>query len=112
MNELPVIMRTHELYGWVSKITEKLPSLKRQSLGRRLEDKTLELLEILIMAKNAPRPTKAAYLIKATAVNEIVDFHLHTIMEQKLANETTLHQLLAKNAEIGRMIGGWRKSVQ
>ncbi|MCL2451800.1 four helix bundle protein [Candidatus Saccharibacteria bacterium] len=112
MNELPVIVRTHELYDQISKITEKLSSLKRQTIGRRLEDKTLELLEILIMAKNAPRAMKAAYLIKATAANEIVSFHLRTLMEQKLANDTTLHQLLAKNDEIGRMLGGWRKSVQ
>ena len=110
--DLPVIMRTHELYQSVALLTEKLPSLKRQTIGRRVEDKTLELLEILIMAKNAPRAMKAAYLIKATAACEIVSFHLRTMLEQKLANETTLHQLLAKNAEIGRMLGGWRKSVQ
>ncbi|MCL2280396.1 four helix bundle protein [Candidatus Saccharibacteria bacterium] len=112
MNELPVIIRTHELYDQISKITEKMAGLKRQTIGRRCENKTLELLEILIMAKNAPRAMKAAYLIKATAVNEIINFHLRTLMNQKLANDTTLHQLLAKNDEIGRMIGGWRKSVQ
>ncbi len=110
--DLPIIMRTHEFYGAISKIVDKLPSLKRQSLGRRVEDKTLELLELLIMAKNAPRAMKAAYLIKATAVNEIISFHLRTLLEQRLANETTIHQLLSKNDEIGRMLGGWRKSVQ
>jgi hypothetical protein len=110
--DLPVIMRTHELYQSVSLLTEKLPNLKKQTIGRRIEDKTLELLEVLIMAKNAPKAMKAAYLTKATAANEIVSFHLRSMMEQKLANETTLHQLLAKNAEIGRMLGGWRKSVQ
>jgi hypothetical protein len=111
-SELPVIMRTHELYNSVSAITEKLPSLRRQTLGRRLEDTVLQLLEYLIMAKNAPKAHKAAYLIKASALAEITDFHLRTLLEQKLANDTTLHQLLAKNAEIARMSAGWRKSVQ
>jgi hypothetical protein len=112
MHELPVILRTHELYRSIALVAEKLPSLKRQTIGRRVENKTLELLEILIMAKNAPRAMKAAYLIKATASAEIVQFHIRTLMAQKSANDTTLHQLAAKTGEIGRMIGGWRKSVQ
>ena len=52
MSELPVILRTHELYNSVSAVAEKLPSLKRQTIGRRLEDTILQLLEFLIMAKN------------------------------------------------------------
>ena len=111
MNDLPAILRTHELYTSLSPITEKLPTLKRQTIGRRLEDSTLQLIELLIMAKNAPRAHKAAYLIKATATNQIIQFHIRTLMVQKLANDTTLHQLAAKTTEIGRMTGGWLKSV-
>jgi len=112
VSDLPVILRTNELYNSLSPITDKLPTLKRQTIGRRLEDSVLELLELLIMAKNAPKSHKAVYLIKASAKTEIIEFHLRTLMEQKFANDTTLHQLLAKTAEIGRMNGGWLKSVQ
>lgn len=112
MQELPVINRSQELYEACLKITEKLSSLKRQTLGRRLENSILELLELFIIAKHAPKSHKAAYLIKATAQVEIVQFQLRIMLNQKLANETTLHQLQAKAAEIGRMLGGWRKSVQ
>lgn len=112
MQELPVINRTQELYEAVCKITERLPALKRQTIGRRLEDGILRLLELLIMAKYAPSAHKGPYLIKASAQAEIVQFQLRTLLTQKLANETTLHQLQAKVTEIGRMLGGWRKSVQ
>lgn len=112
MQELPVINRTQELYENVCKITEKLSALKRQTIGRRLEDDILQLLEILIMAKHAPTAHKGAYLIKASARAEIVQFQLRILLTQKLANETTMHQLQAKIVEIGRMLGGWRKSVQ
>jgi len=44
MNDLPVILRTHELYNIISRITEKLPGLQRQTLGRRSEDAVLEIL--------------------------------------------------------------------
>ncbi len=112
MQELSVIIRTQELYQKVSNITEKLPSLKKQTIGKRLENSLLNLLELLIMTKHASKAHKSAYLIKATAQNEIVQFHLRIMLEQKLANETTLHQLSSQNQEIGRMLGGWYKSLK
>lgn len=112
MQELPVINRTQELYEAVVKITPKLPALQRQTIGRRLEDSVLGLLELLVMAKHAPTAQKGMYLIKASAQAEIIQFQLRLLLTQKLANETTLHQLQAKVLEIGRMLGGWRKSVQ
>jgi hypothetical protein len=112
MQELPVINRTQELYEAISKITGKLPALKQQTIGRRAEDGCLQLLEWLIMAKHAPSAQKGPYLIKASATAELLQFQLRMLLMQKLANETMLHQLQAKVSEIGRMLGGWRKSVQ
>lgn len=111
MQELPVINRTQELYESITPITQKLPALKQQTIGRKLENGILEVLELLIMAKYAPAAHKGAYLIKASAKLELVQFQLRILLTQKLANETTLHQLQAKVREIGRMLGGWRKSV-
>ena len=112
MQELPVINRTQELYEAVTKITGKLPALQQQTIGKRLEDAILTLLELEIMAKYAPSSHKGAFLIKASARAEIIQFQLRILLSQKLANETTLHQLQAKQGEIARMLGGWRKSVQ
>jgi hypothetical protein len=112
MQELPVINRTQELYEATSKITEQLPSLKRQTIGKRLENDILQLLDLLIMAKYAPTGQKGPYLIRASARAEIIQFQLRILLTQKLANETTLHQLQAKVMEVGRMLGGWRRSTQ
>ena len=112
MPEISVILRTQELYIGATKITEKLPALKQQTIGRRLENNILELLELFIMAKHAPSAQKGPYLIKASAQAEIIQFQFRMFLTQKLANETTLHQLQATVLEIGRMLGGWRKSLQ
>lgn len=105
-------MRTQELYLALVPVTEKLASLQRQTLGRRAEDAVLTVLELLIMAKHAPKAHKAVYLLKASAQLELLQFHLRIVLEKKLANATTTHQLQAKVSEIGRMTGGWLKSVQ
>jgi hypothetical protein len=112
VEEIVVVTRTQELYVKVSNLTDKLPALKKQTIGRRLENNLLLLLELLIMAKHAPVALKAPYLIKATAQAEITQFQLRLLLTQNLANETTLHQLQANILEIGRMLGGWYKSVK
>ena len=64
------------------------------------------------MAKNAPKPLKAGYLIKASAKLETSMLKLRLFLEFKLTNETKVFQIQAHMEEIGRMLGGWLKSVQ
>ena len=64
------------------------------------------------MAKNAPKPAKAQYLIKVNAILEIITLKLRLLLDLKLANETRIFQLQSETAEIGRMLGGWLKSMQ
>jgi hypothetical protein len=105
-------VKTGEFYRAVSRLSEKLPGLKRQTIGRRLEDAVLSLLEYEIMAKNAPRQNTAPYLLKACALAEVAVFHLRILASEKLANPTTIQQLQAELLEIGRELGGWRKYAQ
>ena len=83
----------------------------RYSLGASLEQSIINLLQELIMAKNAPKPLKSAYLIKAGSHLEIATLKLRLFLELKIANETNIFQAQAKLAEIGRMLGGWLKSL-
>ena len=63
MDTLPIINRTYDLYKQVVDISEHLTKRWRFSLGKSAEDTVLSLLSELIMAKNAPKPLKAGYLI-------------------------------------------------
>lgn len=69
-------------------------------------------MEILVMAKNAPKTLKAGYLIKANSKLEVATLKLRLLLELALINETKIFQLQTKFDEIGRMLGGWLKSVQ
>lgn len=84
----------------------------RYSLGISLENTVLDCLSEMIMAKNAPKPIKASYLIKTNAQLEIMTLKLRLLLELKIANETRIFQIQAKIREIGRMLGGWIKSLQ
>ncbi len=90
---------------------EHFPKRQRHSLGSSVEETILACLEQLIMAKNAPRPLKAAYLIHASSHLEVLTLKLRLALELKLASATTIFQIQEATAEIGRMLGGWLKSL-
>ncbi|MEK7173092.1 MAG: four helix bundle protein [Patescibacteria group bacterium] len=111
MEELPIINRSYEVYKSVININNHLEKRWRYSLGMSLENSILSLLQELIMAKNAPKPLKSAYLIKAGSYLEISVLKLRLFLEMGITNETKIFQTQSKLAEIGRMLGGWIKSL-
>jgi hypothetical protein len=102
----------YDSYKQIVDIAMRLPKRWRYGLGVSIETTVLDCLSQLIMAKNAPRQLKAAYLIKASSYLEITTLKLRLILEHKLVNETKIFQTQASLAEVGRMLGGWLKSVQ
>jgi len=111
MQELPIINRTYEVYKTITDLNNHLEKRWRYSLGLSLENSILSLLQDTIMAKNAPKPTKSAYLIRAQSHLEISILKLRLFLDFKIANETKIFQSQSKLAEIGRMLGGWKKSL-
>jgi hypothetical protein len=100
------------LYKQVVDLNAKLAKTQRYSLGQSLEQSVLALMEQLIMAKNAPKAMKGSYLIKALAQQEIATLKLRLYLELKLGNETKIFQAQSSLKDIGRMAGGWLKSLE
>lgn len=88
-----------------------MPKTQRHGLGQSLENTVLQIMENLILAKNAPRPHKAGYLIKALSQQEVAILKLRLYLEMKLVNETRVFQAQSDLQDIGRMAGGWLKSL-
>lgn len=112
METLPIINRTYDLYKLVVDITTHMEKRWRYALGASIEKSVLDCLSDLVMAKNASKPVKASYLMKASAELEVVTFKLRLCLELKIENETRIFQAQSHIREIGRMTGGWLKSLQ
>lgn len=100
------------MYKDIIIINNQLQKRMRYTLGVSLEESAMECMEYLIMAKNAPKTLKAAYLIKASSLLEITAIKLRLFLELKLSNETKIFQTQTRMTEIGRMLGGWLKAAQ
>ncbi|MBD3330008.1 hypothetical protein GF354_00590 [Candidatus Peregrinibacteria bacterium] len=108
---LPVISKTYEIYKFIIESNTNIPRKFRYSLGASMENSILELLDNLILAKNAPKPSKKGYLIKCQSLQEIIKLKNRLLLELKLINHTKIFQTNSKLNEIGKMIGGWYKSI-
>ncbi|MFT7184280.1 MAG: hypothetical protein ACI9QC_000618 [Oceanicoccus sp.] len=112
MSSLPIINKSYELYKVIIETNQGLSKRWKYGLGISLENSILDMLEQLLMAKNAPKPMKAGYLLKASSKLESSRLKARLMLELKLANETKLFQAQSQFEEIGRMLGGWLKSSQ
>ena len=83
----------------------------RYSLGERSLTCSLELLEQLIKAKHAPKAQKVTFLLGASTQLEVLRFQLRLYLDLKLVSETKVFQMQAFTREVGRMTGGWLKSL-
>jgi len=100
------------MYKTTLTLNNALNKRMKYSLGTELEKNVLQFLESLIFAKNAAKPMKAPYLMKASALLEIIMLKFRLFLELKLANETIIFEAQENLKEIGRMLGGWLKSVK
>ncbi len=112
MDSLPIINKSYEVYKAIIDINNHLKKRPKYGLGTSLENSILDCLEHLIMAKNAPKTLKAGYLIKASSHLEVATLKLRLLLELALVNETKVFQIQSMLSEIGRMLGGWLKSLQ
>jgi hypothetical protein len=110
-SELPIILKTYDLYKQLVDANIKIPKIHRYGLGQSAEATLLTTLENLIMAKYAPKPNKAKYLILSIAQIETLRFKLRLFLELGLVNETRIFQMQANLQETARMATGWRNSL-
>jgi len=105
----PVIQKVYDLLLWIIPLIGRFPRLHRFLLGDRIEVKLLEILDDLIEAyytKSKEGLLRAAnlrceqlrVLIRLCRDLGIIGMDKYTTASEKLD-------------EIGRMIGGWKKSL-
>jgi len=106
MSDAPnAIARTYDLLKWLMPVISKFPKDKRYTLGSRIENKLLDILELLITA-NYSR-IKLDILKKSNLELESFRFLIRLSYDLQFIN-LRRYEFVSKEAnEIGRLIGGW-----
>lgn len=109
--EMVIFTRTYDLITWLLPATEKFPRSQRFVLTQRLNDALLNFQELIIEA-NALRNQQRLAKIKL-ADTELRKLRLYLRLSQRWGwlSDGQYHHVSAMVAEIGKLLGGWKKTV-
>lgn len=88
-----------------------IPKSSRFSIGARIENKFLDLLEVAYTAYFSGKGEKSAKISQCIFHLDIVKFLISITWEAKLISNKQYEIISLKLDEIGKMLGGWKKSL-
>lgn len=97
---------------WLS-FAPHIPKTSKISLGNRIENKFLNLLESSYKAYFSSRELKEKYILEAIATLDLLKFLLQIAWEGKALGfgNKNFEKISLELEEIGKMLGGWKKGL-
>jgi hypothetical protein len=102
------IAKLYDLLKWILPIISKFPKDKRYTLGQRIENKLLDILDLLICANYSK--DKISYLKQANLGLENLRYLIRLSADLYFINIKRYEYISQQINEIGRLVGGWVKS--
>jgi hypothetical protein len=88
------------------------PKDSRQTLGQKIDGFFLEVIENIIKAGYSDKAEKEIFLKRASVKLDLLKFFLQIAWEIKSLDDKKYINLSEKLLEVGKMLGGWIKSVK
>lgn len=84
----------------------------RYTIGARIENKFLDLLELAYIAYFSSKEKKPEKISECILVLDTLKFLISVTWEGKLISNKQYEEIAVKLDEIGKMFGGWMKSLE
>jgi hypothetical protein len=111
LKQSPIFTRTYDLLLWLIPRTTKFPREQRFVLGKAVQETALRFHEALIEAALAKGQGERQALARADVDLAKLRFHLRLCQDLGLISLRQHRHVAEMVAEVGRLLGGWRKSV-
>jgi len=109
----PVLIKAKETYRIWHNNLANLNRVDRYTIGSRIDDVFLSLLEFIFRACFAfDKFEKISLVSQAIGKNDILRFLLQIGWEQEVIDHNKYGKLLLCLDEVGRMLGGWKNDLQ
>lgn len=110
--EIPLFQKIYDLYRSFYEQIDHLPKKSRVILSPKIEEQILELLEPIVRAEKAGTQSKLEYLNEASVNLDFLKILIRLLYELKVINQSKYLHFQTRLQEIGRMLGGWIKSLK
>lgn len=108
MNESPIFSKTYDLLCWLIPATTKFPRQHRFVLAQTLQSNSLKLHEQLLEASYSKRPKTSLHQADITLAK--LRLQLRLCHDLDLLSHGQYKHVAAMVDEIGRLLGGWKKT--
>lgn len=112
MQQSPIFTKTHDLLVWLIPATVKFPREQRFVLGKTVQETALRFQERLIEAGLASGRPQQQALAEADVDLTKLRFYLRLCNELTVITPRQYRHVAGMVAEVGRLLGGWRQSLQ
>ena len=110
--DIPIFKKIYELYRNFYGFRSSVPKQDRYTLWQKCENILLETLENILLASQMPKAEKLPILEKAGLKLNLFRIFVRLAKEVKAIDNKKYVSLQENTDEIGRMLGGWIKSVR
>ncbi|MBI3888456.1 four helix bundle protein [Candidatus Nomurabacteria bacterium] len=110
-NDVPVLNKSYELYKLFHEYRKVVPKQDRFTIYERSEHVMLGIIELLLEASYGGKERKLVTLEKASVKLNVLRFLIRIMKETKTFDMKKYISLELLVDEIGRMIGGWIRSL-
>ncbi len=110
--DIPILSKAYDFYKLFSQYLSLFPKTKKYTLGQKVDITTLEVIELIIVAGYLPREQKLVYLQKISVKVDLLKILLRLASETKCLENNKYQQLISQLLEIGKMLGGWIRTVK
>jgi len=110
--DIPIFKKIYELYKYFHSLKNSVPKQERYTLWQKCETVLLEILENILLASQMPKSEKLPILEKSSVKLNLFRVFIRLSKEVKAIDNKKYLLLQESTDKIGRMLGGWIKSVK
>jgi hypothetical protein len=110
--DTPIIHKTYELYRALHRLEKTITKMNRFTLWQRSENICLDLLHGLLSISHQSPEHRLESLAQVAPSVDMLRVFIRLSADVKAINDKQYLSLQAAIDEIGRMLGGWIKSLR
>lgn len=110
--DIPIFTKLYEFYKLLYQYLKLFPKKDRYTLGQKLDTLTLTIFELVIMAGTTTQEKKLPLIEKSIVSLDLLKILIRLAKDIQVLDNKKYLELEQRLQEIGRILGGWKKSVK
>lgn len=112
IQDTPLIHHAYQLYRALHEKSASIPKHARYTLWQRCENACLDALQGLIMVAYTPLSSRREKVLLVSSSVDMLRIFIRLASDTKTIDKKLYLSLQEQIDEIGRMLGGWLKSLK